>query len=109
MRGLLPIYVLTLLTACGGVEMDRGDLSSMYGPATNYKNPVVQRQRGAGLQGQANVSVSGNAAHWTSADGCTYSRTHGAAGETVWYLVQNPHHVGMPNAHAGCAITVVDG
>jgi len=31
MRGLLPISVLTLLTACGGVEMGRGDLSSMYG------------------------------------------------------------------------------
>lgn len=109
MRGLLPISALTVLTACGGLEMDPGDLSSMYGPATNYKNPVVQRQRNVGPIAQADISVSGNAAHWTSADGCTYSRTHDAGGRVVWYLVQNPHHVGKPNAHAGCAITVVGG
>ncbi|WP_157133130.1 hypothetical protein [Roseobacter sp. SK209-2-6] len=69
----------------------------------------MQRQRDTGPHTQANVSVSGNAAHWTSAEGCTCFRTHGAAGETVWYLVQNPHHVGMSNAHAGCAMTVIGG
>lgn len=109
MKGLLPVPALTLLAACGGVEMDRGDLSSMYGPATNYKNPVVQRQRRNSLLPQEDVSVSGNAAHWTSDNGCTYSRTFDAGGRVVWYLVQNPHHVGRPNAHAGCAITVVEG
>ncbi|WP_122071989.1 hypothetical protein [Pseudophaeobacter sp. EL27] len=111
MRVLLPVTVLSLLTvtACGEAVYDGNDLSSMYGPATNYKNPVVQRQRVDGQLPQQNVSVSGNAAHWTAANGCSYSRTHDAVGRVVWYLVQNPHHIGQPNAHSGCAISVVGG
>lgn len=37
---------------------------------------------------------------FTTADGCSYSRT--ASG---WFLIQNPHHLGQPSAHRGCAIT----
>jgi hypothetical protein len=111
MRILLPVSALSLLsvTACGEAEFGGDDLSGMYGPATNYRNPVVQRQRVDTPVSQIDVSVSGNAAHWTASNGCTYSRTHDAGGRVVWYLVQNPHHVGQPNAHAGCAITVVGG
>ncbi|KPD10964.1 hypothetical protein AN476_18390 [Phaeobacter sp. 11ANDIMAR09] len=111
MKMLLPVSALTLVsvTACGEAEFGGNDLSGTYGPATNYRNPVVQRQRIDSGLSQENISFSGNAAHWTTANGCTYSRTHDAGGRVVWYLVQNPHHVGQPNAHAGCAISVVGG
>lgn len=111
MRMLLPVSALSLLsvTACGEAEIGGSDPFGNYAPATSYPGPVVQRQRvDAGLA-QDNISFSGNAAHWTSPNGCTYSRTHDAGGRVVWYLVQNPHHVGQPNAHSGCAITVVGG
>lgn len=42
----------------------------------------------AGAQGQ----------WFTTADGCSYSRT-----SSGWYLIQNPHHIGQPPAHRGCA------
>jgi len=32
------------LSACGAVDFDRNDLSNMFGPATNYRNPVATRQ-----------------------------------------------------------------
>lgn len=97
------------LSACGAVEFDRNDLSNMFGPATNYRNPVATRQVVNSFAAQETVSRSGNAVHWTSADGCTYSRTQAPGRAPVWYLVQNPHHIGMPNAHRDCAITVVEG
>jgi len=109
MRMMASAALLTALSACGAVEFDRNDLSNMFGPATNYRNPVAQRQMVKSFLPQENVSRSGNAAHWTSPDGCTYSRTQAPGHAPVWYLVQNPHHVGMPNAHRGCAMTVVDG
>lgn len=110
MRNLLPVSVLSLLslTACGEAEFGGNDLSGMYGPATNYRTPVVQRQR-IDPQSQGQISLSGNAAHWMAPNGCTYSRTYDAGGRVVWYLVQNPHHLGQPNAHSGCAISVVGG
>ena len=35
---------------------------------------------------------------FTTLDGCSYSRAGGS-----WYLIQNPHHIGQPPAHSGCA------
>lgn len=37
-----------------------------------------------------------------TADGCTYSRAQAPGYPPSWYLVLNPHHVGMPTAHRGC-------
>ncbi|WP_264212179.1 hypothetical protein [Leisingera thetidis] len=109
MRVIIPATLCFGLAACGAVEFDRNDLSKMYGPATNYRNPVAQRVMVKSFLPQVSVSRSGNAAHWTSPDGCTYSRTQAPGHAPVWYLVQNPHHVGMPNAHRGCAMTMVEG
>lgn len=109
MRIIAPAALLTALSACGGMEFDRNDLSSMFGPATDYRNPVAQRRVENNFLANDSVSRSGNAAHWTLPDGCTYSRTQAPGRAPVWYLVLNPHHVGMPNAHRGCAVTVVEG
>ncbi len=109
MRLTIPAILSFALSACGGVEFDRQDLSQMYGPATNYRNPETQQKTVKRFLPQESVSRSSNATHWTSPDGCTYSRTQASGNAAVWYLVQNPHHVSMPNAHRGCAMTVVEG
>lgn len=109
MRKIVPAALCFGLSACGGMEFDRNDLSQMYGPATNYRNPVATRQISNSFVSQETVSSGGNATHWTSPDGCTYSRTQAPGYAPVWYLVQNPFHIGMPNAHRDCPITVVDG
>ncbi|MEW2914835.1 hypothetical protein [Leisingera sp. JC11] len=109
LRLIVPATLCLGLPACGAVEFDRNDLSNMYGPATNYRNPVAKRDIVNSFTSQGSVSRDGRAAHWTSPDGCTYSRTQAPGYAPVWYLVQNPHHVGMPNAHRGCPMTVVDG
>lgn len=109
MRLIISVTLCFALSACGAVEFDRQDLSQMFGPATNYRNPVAQRQTVKSFLPHESVTRSGNASHWTSPDGCTYSRTQAPGYAPVLYLVQNPHHVGMPNAHRDCAMTVVDG
>jgi hypothetical protein len=40
---------------------------------------------------------------FTTANGCSYSRTNPPGGVPMWYLIQNPHHIGQANAHDGCA------
>lgn len=39
---------------------------------------------------------------YTTQDNCTYSRTQAPGYPPQWYLVLNPHHLGKPDAHAGC-------
>lgn len=39
----------------------------------------------------------------TTANGCSYSRTQAPGYPPMWVLILNPHHIGQPNAHAGCA------
>lgn len=39
---------------------------------------------------------------FTTADGCSYSRANPPGGAPTWHLILNPHHIGQPNAHAGC-------
>jgi hypothetical protein len=43
---------------------------------------------------------------FTTQDGCSYSRANPPGGRSVWYLILNPHHIGQPNAHSGCARTL---
>ena len=43
---------------------------------------------------------------YTTSDGCSYSRANPPGGGSTWYLIQNPHHIGQPNAHWGCAPTL---
>lgn len=39
---------------------------------------------------------------FTTSNGCTYSRAQAPGYPTRWYIVKNPRHIGMPNAHRGC-------
>lgn len=43
---------------------------------------------------------------FTTSDGCSYSRANPPGGVSTWYLIQNPHHIGQPNAHWDCAPTL---
>ena len=50
----------------------------------------------------ANVQTIGT--QWiVTSDGCSYSRTQAPGYPAQWYLIQNPHHIGQPNAHPRCA------
>ncbi len=39
---------------------------------------------------------------YTTANGCSYSRTHAPGYGVTWVLIQNPHHINKPNVHSGC-------
>lgn len=39
----------------------------------------------------------------TTPNGCSYSRTQAPGYPVQWVLILNPHHIGQPNAHIGCA------
>ena len=39
----------------------------------------------------------------TTPNGCSYSRTQAPGYPVQWILILNPHHIGQPDAHMGCA------
>lgn len=39
----------------------------------------------------------------TTREGCSYSRTQAPGYPVQWILILNPHHIGQPDAHLGCA------
>ena len=41
--------------------------------------------------------------YMTTPDGCSYSMAQAPGYAPRWYLIMNPHHIGMPPAHSGCA------
>lgn len=50
---------------------------------------------------------SGYQGNWYIApNGCAYSRTQAPGGHATWFLIQNPHHLGLPPKHEGCANTL---
>ena len=69
------------------------DISSVFGPATNKKNPLGSHRPPETFQGQ----------WYTAPDGCTYSRAQAPGYPPSWHLILNPHHIGQKPAHAGCA------
>ena len=40
---------------------------------------------------------------YVAPNGCAYSRTQAPGYPARWMLIQNPHHLGLPDAHSGCA------
>lgn len=72
-----------------------GDLSGTMGKASapNQMGETAANPRPPeGFAGQL----------YTTPDMCTYSRAQAPGYAVQWYLVLNPHHIGMPNAHPGC-------
>ncbi len=61
-----------------------------------------------GAQRTPQIPVASNqGSQWmTTANGCSYSRTQAPGYGVVWVLILNPHHIGQPNAHRGCAPTI---
>lgn len=39
---------------------------------------------------------------YTTPDGCSYSRAQAPGYPPTWHLINNPHHIGKPNAKRGC-------
>lgn len=39
---------------------------------------------------------------YTTPGKCSYSRAQAPGYPVQWVLILNPHHIGQPNAHAGC-------
>lgn len=69
------------------------DISSVFGPATNKKNPRGSYRPPETYQGQ----------WYTAPNGCSYSRAQAPGYPPSWHLILNPHHIGQKPAHAGCA------
>lgn len=72
---------------------NRNDISSVFGPATAKKNPIGTYRPPASFQGQ----------WFTAPNGCSYSRAQAPGYPPSWHLILNPHHIGQPTAHRGCA------
>ena len=108
LRMITPVVLLSSFAACGGggSEYDNNDISAILGPSSNPKNPGGGRMSSRSFVQEGRYAERPSGQHWTSSAGCTYSRTQAPDAAPVWYLVLNPHHVGMPNAHAGCVLTV---
>lgn len=43
---------------------------------------------------------------YTTAGGCSYSRSQAPGYPPVWILIQNPHHINQPNVNADCPTTL---
>jgi|GEM_PF-1825889 len=94
-----PLLLSTLILAnCGGVgetainQLDRGsDISSLIG-----------RSSGQNIR-TSTAPAHANGQHMTLANGCSYSRAQAPGYAPTWHLILNPHHLGQPNAHKGCA------
>ena len=41
--------------------------------------------------------------YMTTPDGCSYVRAQAPGYAPTWHLILNPHHIGQPSAHRGCA------
>lgn len=73
---------------------DRGnDISTVFGPTTNKKNPRGLYRPPETFTGQ----------WYTAPNGCSYSRAQAPGYPPSWHLILNPHHIGQKAAHAGCA------
>lgn len=102
-RVMVPAALLAALSACGGAGGGPNFQSGAYALETGQQAaPGMVKS----FLPQENVSRSGNAVHWVTPNGCAYSRTQAPGRAPVWYLIQNPHHLGMPKAHLDCAMTV---
>ncbi|WP_425039095.1 hypothetical protein [Primorskyibacter sp. S187A] len=49
-------------------------------------------------------SYSGN--WYVAPNGCAYSRAQAPGHSPMWILIQNPHHLGLPNASGNCPTTL---
>ena len=74
-----------------------GDISDVWGPSSNPK------RIGANIRNPGPPETYKN--QWyTTPDKCSYSRAQQKGHPANWILIQNPHHIGQPNAHRGCPI-----
>ncbi len=72
---------------------DGNDISSVFGPSSNPKNPVGSHRPPDTFKGQ----------WYTAPNGCSYSRAQAPGYPASWHLILNPYHIGQKPAHAGCA------
>jgi hypothetical protein len=95
MLGALAVTVG--LSACGGAS-NPSDISDMFGPSSQARS--INHGPPAGHSGQ----------WWTDpSNDCSYSRAHAPGYSPTWHLILNPHHIGKPNAHAGCPVMLKPG
>lgn len=89
LASLVTIAALSL-SACGGSS---SDISDNFGRASNPNK--IGRSDGppAGYDDQ----------WWVSPDGCSYSRAQAPGYAPTWHLMLNAAHVGLTDAHRGCA------
>lgn len=55
---------------------------------------------------QARPPAGFNGNWYIAPNGCAYSRTQAPGMPAMWYLIQNPHHLGLPPRSPDCATTL---
>ena len=84
-----PIAVLTLALALGAAQT---------GPVAAFGGVTPK---------QPQRPSSSYAGQWyTTPDGCSYSRAQAPGYPVMWILIQNPHHIGQPDARPDCPRTL---
>ncbi|MCH2163476.1 MAG: hypothetical protein MK098_02320 [Marinovum sp.] len=58
------------------------------------------------LLAQARPPSGFNGNWYITPGGCAYSRTQAPGQAPMWFLIQNPHHLGLPTRPANCANTL---
>ena len=94
---LLAALVVATTSATAHAEFG----GRLFGFLDNNRGTVAVRSRGnARPYTRPPASYSGQ--WYTTPDGCSYSRANPPGGIPTWHLIQNPHHIGQPNAHGNC-------
>jgi hypothetical protein len=97
------IAALILTTTSTTVQ---ADISEWTFNLLNNRNVTFAAASGNKHQVYKRPSASFKGQWFTTQNGCSYSRANPPGGKPVWYLIQNPHHLGQPKAHSGCARTL---
>ena len=58
------------------------------------------------IMAQARPRSGFNGNWYIAPNGCAYSRAQAPGSAPMWILIQNPHHLGLPNASPDCARTL---
>lgn len=109
---LLPLVLALATSACSGLTdnpltrtamsagglVDNGaDISSNFGPSSSPNNV-------GGTPANPRPPETYTEQWYTTPDQCSYSRAQAPGYRATWHLIQNPHHIGQPNAHTGCPV-----
>jgi len=101
LKSIAMVLTIALSASTAQADMSKNNLN-MFGASTL----ILASSQGGHPRVYKRPPESYDGQWYTTSDGCSYSRANPPGGVSTWYLIQNPHHIGQPNAHWGCAQTL---